>query len=186
MSIANKWKYIGVIYLFLFIVVVAGFLGGDKNTDHRQTVMTTLVDTAQQIDDFLLTRIHGENIEWEIGAKRATIVAGEEDAMLQDIIITHRLESGGIITLVADKGKYNIDSYSFFIEKADRDVSIKIGQGITINVSSLEWFDEDRQVRSSGRVQVTGQGFTLEGEGLVATLDSGVYEIKKNIRATMW
>ena len=72
------------------------------------------------------------------------------------------------------------------MEKAERDVSIRIDRDITIRVGSLMWSDADRQVRSTGIVHVTGQAFVLEGEDLTASLDNGIYEIRKNIRARMW
>lgn len=187
MRITSTWKLlIGIIYFALFTVIVAGFLGGDKDTHNRQSVMTTLGDTVQLIDDFYLTRISGSDIEWEIGAKNASIASGEEDAVLQDVHITHRSHSGGVIILSADKGRYNIGTNAFSVEKVERDVRIRIAGDITINVGNLIWSDEDRQVRSRGMVHVTGQAFDLEGEELVANLDSGVYEIRKNIRARMW
>lgn len=187
MRITSKWKILlGVIYIFLFAVVVAGFFSGYKDTPGRRSVMKTLGDTVQKIDDFYLTRINGSNVEWEIGAKSASIQSGEEDALLQDINITHRSQAGSVITLSADKGRYNIGTNAFFMEKADQDVSIRIARDITIRVGNLMWSDSDRQVRSTGMVHVTGQSFVLEGEELVANLDSGIYEIRKNIRARIW
>ena len=187
MLITSKWKLLlGVIYIFLFIVVVAGFFSGYKDSPGRPSVIKTLGDTVQEIDDFYLTRVNGSIVEWEIGAKKASIVNGEEDALLQDINITHRAHSGGIIILSADKGRYNIGSNSFLMEKEERDVSIRLARDITINVGNLIWSDEDRQVRSTGMVHITGQTFVLEGEGLVPNIDSGIYEIRKNIRARIW
>ena len=179
MRITSKWKlFLGVVYIFLFIVMVAGFFSGYKDNPDRPSVMKTLGDTVQEIND--------SNVEWEIGAKKASIASGEEDAVLQDINITHRAHSGGIIILSADKGRYNISTNSFLMEKEERDVSIRLARDITINVDNLIWSDEDRQVRSTGMVHVTGQTFALEGEELVANLDSGIYEIRKNIRARVW
>jgi len=187
MRITSKWKFfLGVIYIFLFIVVVAGFFSGYKDKPERPSVMKTLGETVQEINDFYLTRISGSNVEWEIGARKASITSGEEDAVLQDINITHRAHSGGIIILSADKGRYNISTNSFLMEKEERDVSIRLARDITINVDNLIWSDEDRQVRSTGMVHVTGQTFALEGEELVANLDSGIYEIRRNIRARIW
>src|SRR4030067_2385870 len=173
MRITSKWKLLlGVIYIFLFAVVVAGLFSGYNDTPGRHSVVKTLGDTAQEIDDFYLTRINGSVVEWEIGAKKASIASGEEDALLQDINITHRDHSGGIIMLSADKGRYNISTNSFLMEKEDRDVSIRLAGDITMNVDNLVWSNEDRQVRSTGMVHVTGQAFVLEGEGLIANLDS--------------
>ncbi|MCC7201115.1 MAG: LPS export ABC transporter periplasmic protein LptC [Nitrospirae bacterium] len=187
MRITSKWKLlIGIIYIALFTVIVAGFLAGDKDVHKRQSVMQTLGDTAQKIEDFYLTRIANSKIEWEVGARNATIASGEEDAVLQNINITHMTPSGSTIVLTADNGRYNVGTNSFFIEKGENDVSIRIAQDIVINVGDLVWSDEDRQVRSSGMVRVTGQTFVLDGEELVADLDTGVYEIRKNIKARIW
>ncbi|MCC6544482.1 MAG: LPS export ABC transporter periplasmic protein LptC [Nitrospirae bacterium] len=187
MRMTSKWKLLlGVIYIFLFIIVVAGFFSGYKDNLERPSVLSTLGDTVQEIDDFYLTRVNGSIVEWEIGAKKASIASGEEEALLQDINITHRTQQVGTITLTAEKGRYNIGTSSFFMEKEDRDVIIRLSRDVTINVGNLMWSDEDRQVRSTGMVHVTGQAFVLDGEGLVANLDSGIYEIRKNIRARIW
>ncbi len=187
MRISNNWKIaLAIIYFIFFIVVLAGFFSGYRDKPDRHSEMKTLGDTVQEIDDFYLTRINGSDVEWEIGAKKASIASSDEDAVLEDINITHRSQSGGIIILSADKGRYNIGTNSFLMEKENRDVSIRLASGITINVESLLWSEEDRQVRSKGVVYVTGQAFDLEGEELVANIDSGIYEIRKNIRARVW
>ncbi|MBI5755358.1 MAG: LPS export ABC transporter periplasmic protein LptC [Nitrospirae bacterium] len=186
MDISRKWKYIGIICFLLFVVILTGLLKGKEEGKGERLETAVLGDIVQRIENFHLIRFKGEDVEWEIAAKKAVIHNGEDDASLQEIGITHNPYNGEPIRLTAERGRYNIDSNAFLLEKVEREVDVKIGEGLTINVGSLSWSEDDREIWGPGKVLLVGQRFILEGEDLIANLDKGVYEIKNNIRAAMW
>lgn len=155
-----------------------------REGDTFETVL--LGDLVQRINDLHLTYFRGESIEWEIEAKSAIIRKGEEAAAVKDMHITYIPQGGTPINLSAEKGRYNLSENTFFAEKVERDVDIKIGLGLIIKGSEFTWLGDERKIYGPGKIRVIGESFALEGEDLVANVDNGIYEISKNIRATMW
>ena len=178
-----RWAIILALFIFAFVALI--FKGKDVKKSGRLDNVS-LGSLSQSINDFHLFRLNRENIEMEIMAKSAMVSSGEEDALIRGIKITYNPQGNRPIRLYADKGKYNINKNVLFVEKEDKDVDIKIGTNVTIKVSSFQWVEDRKEIHSPGKVYITGDNFSLEGEGLVADINSGVYEIKKNIKATMW
>lgn len=184
--IIHKYYKWGFLFAFLLLLIVGVVITGkgDKNSRVLETVL--LGDLVQQIDDFHLFRFIEEDVEWELKAKSSVMHNGEEDALVRDINIVYIPKGETPIRLSAEKGKYDINKNTFFVEGGEEDVDIKIGKGIAVRTKSLKWLGENKEIHSSGRVQVVGEKFILEGEDLTAFVDNGVYEINKNIHATIW
>lgn len=178
-----RWAII-ILFLFLVVIVVA--------ISHREKTMVERFDTvsignlAQRIDNLHIVRLKGEDIEWDMKARDAVIYNDEEDATVHGIEITYRTGKGTPVKLSGEKGRYNINKNAFSMERQEKDVEISIGKGLVIKTGNIEWLEDKREVHSSGRVYVKGKKFVLEGEDLTARIDSGTYEINKNIQATIW
>ncbi len=181
-----KFSTVIIICLSVFTVIIVGVMMGRDSEKVGSLEIVLLGDMVQRIDQFHLIRLRGEDIEWEIGAKRAIIYNGEDDTEIQEIDITYNPPGGTPIKLIAERGRYNIGTNTFYVKKLNRDVDIKVGKNLIINTGSLVWSEEKRERSSPGQVHVRGEKFILEGENLIANLDTGVYEIKKNIQATVW
>ena len=179
----SKWVFI-IPFLFLVLVVVVISWREGKRVETFDTV--SLGNLSQRLDHLQVIRLKGEDIEWDIRAKNAIIYKDEEDAIVNDIEIIYNPEGGDPVKLTGEKGRYNINKNTFFVEKQEKDVDISIGKGIFIKTGNVEWLEDKREIHSHGKVYLKGKKFVLEGEELVANIDSGRYEINKNIRATLW
>ena len=177
------WTIIFIIVLSVIFVVFTGSKRGVKNPMF-QTV--SLGDLIQQINDLRLVRFRGEDVEWEMKAKSAILQNGEDDTEVKEINIFYVSHNGTPIKIAAEKGRYNINKNSFFFNKGEDGVNIKIGQSITIKSGDIAWSGEMREIHSQDKVKIMGEKFILEGEDLIANLDSGVYELNRNVHATMW
>lgn len=186
MKISKPYKWAFVLLFIFLLIAIAGNMGRKESRDEATLETVFLGDLSQRIDDFHLNRFSGENMRWEIGAKTAVIRNGEEDASINDIEIVYTPQDGTPIHLSAERGKYNLSSNNFYIEKVEKEIRIQVGEGITIKGGRLEWSEKKREIESPGEVHVAGEKFVLEGEDLLANVDSGVYEIRKNIRARIW
>jgi len=180
----NKWVFLSI-FLIMMVVLVIGITRGKRPQKIEMMETVSIGDLTQRIEDLHLIHFRRENVDWELVAQNAVIRNGEEDAAIQGIDITYITKGGTRVRLLAAKGGYSINKNIFTVEE-DGGVDIKVGQGITIKSDSLVWSADKKEIYSEGKIQVIGEKFILEGEDLVANVDDGVYEINKNIKATVW
>jgi len=180
----NRWVFL-FIFLMVMIVLVIGITRGKRPKKIETMETVSIGDLTQRIEDLHLIHFRREDVDWELAAQNAIIRNGEKDASIQEIDITYVTKGGTRVRLLAAKGGYSISKNIFFVEE-DGGVDIKVGQGITIKSDNLIWSGDKKEIHSQGKIQVIGEKFILEGEDLVANVDDGVYEINKNIKATVW
>ena len=158
----------------MMVVVVIGITKEKRPKKIEMMETVSIGDLTQRIEDLHLIHFRREDVDWELAAQNVVIHNGEEDASIQDIDITY-----------VTKGGYSIIKNIFSVEE-NGVVDIKVGQGITIKSDNLVWSGDKKEIYSEGKIQVIGEKFILEGEDLLANVDDGVYEINKNIKATVW
>ena len=180
----NKWFFLSI-FLIMMVVVVIGITKEKRPKKIEMMETVSIGDLTQRIEDLHLIHFRREDVDWELAAQNVVIHNGEEDASIQDIDITYVTKGGTRVRFLATKGGYSIIKNIFSVEK-DGGVDIKVGQGITIKSDNLVWSGDKKEIYSQGKIQVIGEKFILEGEDLVANVDDGVYEINKNIKATVW
>jgi len=179
----NKWFFLSI-FLIMMVVVVIGITKEKRPKKIEMMETVSIGDLTQRIEDLHLIHCRREDVDWELAAQNAIIRNGEEDASIQEIDITYVTKGGTRVRLLAAKGGYSINKNIFSVEEGG--VDIKVGQGITIKSDNLIWSGDKKEIYSQGKIQVIGEKFILEGEDLVANVDDGVYEINKNIKATVW
>lgn len=179
-----KWAILIGLCILIFITVLFKSKSVDRKVGALEIV--SLGSLSQSITDFHIFRLKGEHADMEIKAREAKIYEGDEDASIRGIEITYNPHRKNQVKLYADKGTFNIEKNTLYLEKEDNAVDIKIGSNVTIKADSLRWLEESKEVRSPGKVYVNGDNFNLEGEGFVAHIDNDQYELKKNVRAKMW
>ena len=179
----NKWVFLSI-FLIMMVVLVIGITRGKRLKKIETMETVSIGDLTQRIEDLHLIHFKREDVDWELAAQNAVIRNGEEDASIQKIDITYVTKGGTRVRLLAAKGGYSINKNIFSVEEGG--VDIKVGQGITIKSDNLIWSGDKKEIHSQGKIQVIGEKFILEGEDLVANVDDGVYEINKNIKATVW
>lgn len=170
----------------MLIVIVATLMESRMGRNNTIFQTVSLGDMSQRIDDLNLINLKGGEVEWEVKAKNTIIQNGEDDALVKDIDIFYLSHNGTTITLSAPDGIYNVKKNTFLLARREGGVEIKIGQDITIKTANLAWSSDNREIYSPGKIQVQGNRFLLEGEDLKVNVESGTYEINKNIRATIW
>lgn len=183
-GMSYKWAIISGLFILIFIAVLIKGKSVEQKSGTLEIV--SLGNLSQSITDFHIFRIKGENIDMEIMAREAKIFDGEDEASINRIEITYKPASKNPVKLNADKGTFNFGNNTLFLEREDNAVDVKIGNNVTIKADNLRWLGNSKEIRSQGKVYVKGDNIYLEGEGFVANLDNDVYELNKNIRATMW
>ncbi len=112
---------------------------------------------------------------WVILARKADF--SKDETMVQMSSVTIDVKKEGAV-LNADGGTYNMKTRDLRLEK---NIVIHM-KNSTISTDSLAWNPAGRLLSSDGKVQMQGNKFRIEGEGLTATEDNKV-TLTRNVKA---
>ncbi len=112
---------------------------------------------------------------WVILARKADFSRDETTVQMSSVTIDVKKEGA---VLNADGGTYNMNTQGLRLEK---NIVIHMKDS-TISTDSLAWNPAGRLISSDGKVQMQGNKFRIEGEGLTATEDDKV-RLTRNVKA---
>jgi len=113
---------------------------------------------------------------WNLTASRADFVEGEDKAELSNISL---LLPKNEVVLYADKGVYNFSDKSFTTDRAIKAEA----KDYKITADSVDFEISSGDIKTGGRIQVEGKGFTVEGKGMKADAEQNV-KIFNDVKAT--
>ncbi len=115
---------------------------------------------------------------WIITARRADFSRDETLAKLDSVTMDIKKEGA---VLNADHGTYNMNTRDLGLED---NITIQIKDSV-IHAKNLSWNPSHGILSAEGKVQMKGNKFTVEGEGLTATEDNKV-TLMRNVKAIFY
>lgn len=125
--------------------------------------------------------VHKKNgiADWVLTARRADIVKGGDEAVLQDLRLTMQDKA---LTINAGQGVYNLINKNI-------DIIGKItaeGRHFTMSTADIS-FDNDADVmKTNAPVRIEGEKYVLQGKGLQADTGEQKMRILKDVTATFY
>lgn len=158
---------VGLLVLLVFIVIFYG--GRDYGRDFSISRGNSYIEGLR-----ILNKKDGSEL-WTITAKRAVFSKDGSVAQLSDVTIDMKKEGA---VLYADRGRYNMNSRNLDLED---NITIHRKDSV-LSAKTLSWDAEKGVLSSKDGVQIQGDKFRIEGEGLSATGDNKV-TLKGNVKA---
>jgi LPS export ABC transporter protein LptC len=107
---------------------------------------------------------------WELEAKKARHFLSENMTMLEGIEAAFYIEKGGVIRLKGDRGKILHRSKDIELQG---NVLVFTADGYQLTTNGLHYLDGAKQITSSHRVDITGNGVEIAGKGMSIDLVTG-------------
>jgi LPS export ABC transporter protein LptC len=107
---------------------------------------------------------------WELEAKKARHFLDENMTMLEGIEAAFYIEKGGVIRLKGDRGKILHQSKDIELQG---NVLVFTADGYRLTTNGLHYFNGAKQITSSHRVDITGNGVEITGKGMSIDLVTG-------------
>lgn len=148
--------------------VVAFFL--NQEGDVRAKLV--LAEQSYMEDVSIVQRREGV-VKWMLSAKKAVFLP-DDDVKLADLQI--RFPEKDLILRSSD-GIYNTESRNL---KIDGEITAST-KSYNIHAKTLFWDAKKNEIVSDQPIQIVGQGFTVDGDDLVATTDRA--KLQNNVRA---
>jgi len=161
------------IFILSLICVVAGallltVLGSRRGEEEGPPPMEVKADlTSKNI------RLVGEGSrlkEWELRAREARHFHKGKMTVLEGIEAAFFIEKGGVIRLKGDRGRILHRTKDIELQG---NIVILTGDGYQVTTDGLHYVDKTRQIRSSQRVDIAGNGLEITGTGMSIDLVTG-------------
>jgi LPS export ABC transporter protein LptC len=107
---------------------------------------------------------------WELDAREARHFLGGKTTMLEGIEAAFYIENGGVIRLKGDHGEIHHGTRDIELQG---NIVILTSDGYRLMTDGLQYVDKARQITSSQRVDIEGQGLQVMGKGMSIDLATG-------------
>ncbi len=107
---------------------------------------------------------------WELEAREARHFLAGKTTMLEGIEAAFHIEKGGVIRLKGDRGKIHHGTRDMELQG---NIVILTSDGYRLMTDGLQYVDKARQIRSSQRVDIAGEGVEVTGQGMSIDLVTG-------------
>ncbi len=161
------------IFILSLICLVAGallltFQGSRRGEEEGPPPLEMRADlTSKNI------RLVGEGSglkEWELRAREARHFHGGKMTVLDGIEAAFFIERGGVIRLKGDRGRILHGTKDIELQG---NIVIFTADGYQLTTDGLQYVDRTRQIQSSHRVDIAGNGLEITGKGMSIDLVTG-------------
>jgi len=161
------------VFILSLICLVAGTIiftmrFSDRGEGEKPLPVTTKADLTLKNIYFV-----GEGSglrEWELEAKGARHFQKGKMTILEDIKAAFYVKEGGVIRLKGDRGKILHGTKDIELQG---NIVVFTPEGYQLTTDGLHYFDRAKQIRSSQRVDIAGNGLEIAGEGMSIDLVTG-------------
>jgi LPS export ABC transporter protein LptC len=122
---------------------------------------------------------------WEVLGSNARYFPEENRVDIEACVFFTTDEKGQKTILKASKATLILQGPTLQFVRFPNDVRLDYGSDMNILTSAAEYDHKEGEVTTSAHVQVVGDWFIVEGDGLKARLDSEQYEIQRNVTSIL-
>lgn len=164
------WGAFSLTTFFVFFVVFFG------DRDYRKDLSITKGNSY--IEGLRIVNRKDASELWVITARKADLSRDETTAQMESVAIDIKKEGA---VLNAESGFYNMNTRDLRLEN---NVILRV-RGSVISANTLLWNSASGTLSSDDRVEMQGDKFKIEGEGLATTEDNKV-RLMRNVKATFF
>lgn len=164
------WGFVFMSALFIFFIFFS-----DERESRRDL---SISKASSYMEGFRIVSKKNGTDSWVITARRADFSRDETLARMD--AVTMDIKKEGVV-LNADHGTYNMNTRDL---KLEDNITIQIKDSV-IHAKNLSWNPSGGILSAEGKVQLKGNKFTVEGEGLTATGDNTV-RLMQNVKAIFY
>ncbi len=135
----------------------------------------SLLKADFSFEDVTYTRNIAGKTQWMLKAKAAELYQQNEKMDLEGVFINFFPKKGGPVSVVADKGAYDLNKEEIFLEG---NIEVVSSDGRTLYTDTLRFSQKKRVIWTKDKVLLTGNGMVLRGKGLEYDLQKGKLVIK--------
>ncbi|MBI3300583.1 MAG: LPS export ABC transporter periplasmic protein LptC [Deltaproteobacteria bacterium] len=143
-------------------------------------------EAAQRMQNFRRTKIRDGKKVWEIAARQASYSEDSNEILVEAPEVSLYLSDGEVIALRCQEGRVHLDSGEQEVTRMELigNLEIRIGD-FSVKTPAAVYESEHNTISSPGPVQITGRGFSVEGQGYTVDVTDKRLTLNADVRTTV-
>jgi lipopolysaccharide export system protein LptC len=178
-------RRLSTLFLVCFLAVLAGLSGVVAWRISSRKAPTPVQQPPQQAE-YQIREVHINetlegNLRWTLNADQAEVYDQKGITVLRKVVV-QVFSRDGDWTVTSDEGT---------LDNSRRDVSLKgnvvirSSDGLEMRTPTLGWNNEQRALATDDNVQISREGTTITGKGLVVQMKEETAEVRRNVRVVI-
>jgi LPS export ABC transporter protein LptC len=178
-------RRLSTLFLVCFLAVLAGLSGvvAWRVTSRRPPppVQQPPQQAEYQIKEVHINETLEGNLRWTLNADQAEVYDQKGITVMRKVVV-QVFSKDGDWTVTSDEGT---------LENNRRDVSLKgnvvirSSDGLEMRTATLGWNNEQRALATDDDVQISREGTTITGKGLLVQMKEETAEVRRNVRVVI-
>jgi LPS export ABC transporter protein LptC len=143
-------------------------------------------ETAQRMQNFRRAKIRDGKKVWEIAARQARYAEDSREIIVEAPEVSLYFRDGEVIALRCREGRVYLDTGEKEVTRMELvgDLEMRLGD-FSIKTPSAVYESDRNTISSPDPVQITGRGFSVEGQGYTVDVDEKRVTLNAEVRTTV-
>jgi LPS export ABC transporter protein LptC len=165
--------------------LLVGDVAARRRADRTRDIVDMLPNVAQRIRNFHRVRVDNGRKVWEVSAREAQYLEGEEVVTVDAPVLEVFFEDGRSVSLRGDSGKVFLKERELQLVELAGDIRIQLGE-YALHTDQVRYEAERGVIVAPGSVRIAGVGFELRGERMEVDVATQHLALSAGVQTTLW
>jgi len=156
-----------------------------RRADETRKIVDLLPNVAQRIQNFHRVKIDKGRKVWEVSAREAQYLEGEQMVVVDAPVVDIFLEDGRSVSLRGSGGKVFLHERE--LQRVDLSGAIEVQLGeYALHTDTAQYEAERGVIIAPGDVRITGADFELVGQHMEVDVAAQQLVLSQSVQTTLW
>ncbi len=155
-----------------------------RRADQTRAVVDLLPNVAQRIQNFHRVKVDNGRKVWEVSAREAQYVEGEQLVRVDAPVIDVYLADGRTVSLHGSGGKVFLHDRELQRVELEGDIDVQLGE-YALHTDTAHYEADRGIITAPGLVRITGNGFELFGQHMEVDVAAQQLMLSQRVQTTL-
>lgn len=183
-----RWLVVAMLVLVLAAgawLLRGGFAARRRAEQTTQAIVDALPNVAQRIQDFHRVKIDNGRKVWEVSAREAQYLEGEELVVVEAPVLEVFLRDGRAVGLRGANGKIYLKERELERVELVGDIEVQLGE-YALHTDAAHYEAENGVITAPGEVRIAGKDFEVHGEHMEVKVADQQMTLFAGVQTTLW
>lgn len=185
----TRLRWLGVALLVVVLAAGAWLLQRDfaarRRAEQTRVIVDVLPNVAQRIQNFHRVKVDNGRKVWEVSAREAQYLEGEEMVVVDAPVVSLFLQDGRTVALRGDGGRVFLKERELQRVEMQGNIDVQLGD-YALHTDTASYEAERGVIVAPGPVRLTGSGFEVQGERMEVNVAAQQLVVSERVQTMLW